>query len=142
MEKQLIEARESYQLKCYLELLAELENLHQISKMRLFYRKIRENTKRASDPQFVIHNPNATIKNPVFSSTKSDFLKYWLKYLTKVFAKKDFPAFIFPKNVQSGQSEENPLARSEVKSAIQLLKNLKASGFDEVTNEDIKLIEL
>ena len=110
--------------------------------MRLFYRKIWEKTKSASDRLFVIHNPNSSIKNPSFSSSKIDYLKYWLKYLTKVFAKKDFPSFILPKNAQSRQSEDSPITRGEVKSAIQVLKNLKASGIDEVTNEDIKHIEL
>ena len=57
------------------------------------------------------------------------------------FSHQNFPKFKSPQNTSYSQSADQVLSRMEVKSAIQMMKNFKAPGFDEITNEDIKLIE-
>ena len=49
--------------------------------------------------------------------------------------------FKAPKKVILSDIADKALRRTEVKSAIQMMKNFNAPGFDEITNEDINLIE-
>ena len=108
--------------------------------MRLFYRKIQEKTKISSDPSFVVWDSKSSTSDPVFSSTKEEFLGYWVHYLTDIFAQAESQVFKTLRKVNPENARLN-LLKSEVISSIQVLKNLKAAGIDEITNEDIKLTE-
>ena len=141
LENKVNEARKSYELQKLLNLLDQLQDLHQLSKIRLFYKEIRMKSKNLSDPSFVIWNPKSDTSNPVFSSNKEDYLEFWTQYLTKAFSNQDFPKFKAPEKIPSSDNADQPLNKTEINSAIQMMKNFKAPGFDEITNEDIKLIE-
>ena len=108
--------------------------------MRLFYSKIQEKTKISSDPSFVVWDSKSSKSDPVFSSTKEEFLEYWVHYLTDIFAQAESQVFKTLRKVNPENARLN-LLKSEVISSIQVLKNLKAAGIDEITNEDIKLTE-
>ena len=141
MENRIREARTQYQRKTLLDFLDKLESLDQINKMRTFYAKIRKKTKNIIDPSFVIWDPNSPRENPSFSSTKDEYLEYWVRYMEITFEHNTIATFRTPMNCTFSIKQDSPLGKEEVKNAINMLKNLKAAGVDEITNEDIKLIE-
>ena len=109
--------------------------------MRTFYSKIIKKTNKTIDPSFVIWDPDSPRENPKFSSTKVEYLEYWVRYMEITFAHNMTTTFTIPKNSIFSIKQDGPLKKEEVKNAINLLKNHKAAGVDEITNEDIKLIE-
>ena len=156
LEKELRLKRDSFETKTLLQLILRLENLHQVQKMRLFYKKVKERTHPQTNPTFVIHNPDSPHDNTIFSCTKQEYLNFWEKYLGRTFANTSDNAFNaipklpklsilrFPKKTSNSPQTDmdNPLTETEVRLAIKSLKNMKAAGLDEITNEDIKLIEM
>ena len=153
LENDLRKIKNAYETKSLLDLICRLEGLHQTQKMRLFYRKVKERTKPRTNPTFVIRNPDSPIKHPIFSTTKKEFINFWTRYLEKTFER---PSNQFTKETwDSSQplvqlhlnkpsphsSLDKPLTKAEVCMAIKSLKGMKAAGLDEITNEDIKLIE-
>ena len=153
LERDLRLKRETFESKMLLKLVVRLESLHQVQKMRLFYKKVKEHTNPITNPIFVIHNPDSLPNNPTYSTTREDYLNFWKKYLEITFGsaanntdnhkpRNSSNWMLENKKSDSSQSElDKPLAGSEVGLAIKTLKNMKAAGLDEITNEDIKLIE-
>ena len=76
-----------------------------------------------------------------FSSTKKGDLDFWTQYLTKVFSRQDFTNFKAPEKSLFVESAYQVLSKMAAKSAIQKMKNFNEPGYDEITNEEIKLIE-
>ena len=143
--------RNNYQTQTLSNLLSRLERLHQVNKMRLFYRKIKKKPQAATNPTFVIWNPDSCPKNPTFSNCKDEYIGFWTRYLEKVFAQhsplninlvdKYPPSLSHPYSDNVASSVLDKLIPlSEVQKAIDSLKNWKAAGLDEITNEDIKLV--
>ena len=155
LESDLRQKRESFETKTLLQLILRLESLHQVHKMRLFYKKVKENTNPDTNPIFVIHNPDSPPNNPVYARNKHEYLNFWEQYLVKTFRSASdsigdhmprlstsSKSMLQNKKSHCSQSDlDKPLAASEVCLAIKTLKNMKAVGLDEITNEDIKLIE-
>ena len=154
MERNLRLKRDSFETKTLIQLIVSLESLHQVQKMRLFYKKVKEHSNPDTNPTFVIHNPGSLPNKPVYSTTKHEYLNFWETYLKKTFGFASKTICHKPKLLSSPnwmlqnkkfdcpQTDlDKPLAVSEVCSAIMTLKNMKAAGRDEITNEDIKLIE-
>ena len=108
--------------------------------MRAFYHEVKKKTNPPADPTYVIWNPDSSKISPSFSSTKVEYLEYWAKYLEKTFQNNSISSFNERPREQSS-SKEDQLTESEVVRAIKELKNLKAAGIDEITNEDIKMVE-
>ena len=153
LERTLRKATDAYETTALHDLIFRLEGLYHVQKMRLFYKKVKERTSPKSNPTFVIRNPNSLDTRAIYSTTKEEYLNFWTMYLEKTFAC-EYPIISYPMkgvprspsllhlNKCCPQSDMNkPLTKAEVCSAIETLKNLKAAGLDEVTNEDIKLIE-
>ena len=155
LEKDLCKKRNAFETKSLLDLISRLEGLHQVQKMSLFYRKVRERTESVTNPTFVIHNPDSPKDQPTYSTTKEEYINFWTCYLEKTF--KQAPTHGTQKtwDLSNPQTEmypikappqpqpslDKPFSISEVFMAIKSLKNLKAAGIDEITNEDIRLIE-
>ena len=89
----------------------------------------------------MIKDPYSHVATPSFSTTKDEYLEFWAKYMEKTFAHKPIPTFKPPKDYIYSKEQDGPLIKEEVMLAITMLKNLKAAGVDEITNEDIKFIE-
>ena len=154
LERELRIERNKFELKTLLDFLNRLEGLHQAQKMRLFYKKIKMRTQINTNSILVIRNPDSTPNQSYYSSTKEEYLNFWTRYLEKTFAcapscKPELtlrPVLSFnvlrdKSNSLQLSSLDQPLTRNEVSSAINSLKNMKAAGLDEITNEDIKLID-
>ena len=102
----------------------------------------------------MIRDTDSKPNNSVYSTTKDEYQKFWTRYLEKTFARDRFcnleftPRSTSPFNrikyktnsIQSFNLNKQ-LTKIEVSSAIKSLKNMKAAGLDEITNEDIKLID-
>ena len=137
------EARAKQESKEMTAFLDQLENLHQISKMRLFYKKVKGKTKNKQNPTYVIHDPKTPLKNPTFSTNKMEFLNFWKEYYENIFKTTDLPDYQPPSNASPISSFDKPLTIVEVQSAINSVsshKRHKAPGFDEITNEDLRFI--
>ena len=141
LEKQIRSARIKHQRKTLIQFLDKLESKHQVSKMRAFYHAVKKKTTPPTDPTFVIWNPDSPEKNPNFSSTKEEYLEYWARYLEKIFHCTSTSTFNQQSIDQSTNTQNQPLTNDELERAIKGLKNLKAAGIDEITNEDIKIVE-
>ena len=153
LESDLRKKRNAYDSKNLLDLICRLEGLHQIQKMRLFYQKVKERTKPLTNPTFVIRNPDSRASNPTYSTTRNEYINFWTGYLEKTFERttnrfaretwdSSHPLLKLHPNEPSSQSSlDKPLTKAEVFMAIKTLKSMKAAGLDEITNEDIKLIE-
>ena len=141
LENKIRKANTQRQKKTLLDFLNKLESLDQISKMRLFYARIRKKTNSIIDPFFVIWDPNSIRETPNFSSTNVEYLDFWVKYLKKTFVNNSIVTFTPPENPTIIMKQDSPLKMEEVRSAIIMLKNRKAAGVDMISNEDIKLIE-
>ena len=153
LEKKLRKAMDTFEINALLNLISRLESLYLVQRMKLFYKKVKERTDPASNPTFVIRNPDSLGNQDLYSTTKKQYLDFWTRYLEKTFAR-DYPKTPkhsggLPHFLSQTQSNnyatqshfDKPLTEIEVCLAIKTLKNLKAAGPDEVTNEDIKLIE-
>ena len=153
LERKLREATDTYETKDLLNLIFRLENLYHIQKMRLFYKKLKERTNPHTNPTYVIRNPDTPDNQDLYSTTKQEYLEFWTRFLEKKFACESLQSSDYNKEMSqlfrqmqcNGYSHcsdmDGPLTKSEVGFAIKTLKNLKAAGIDEFTNEDIKLIE-
>ena len=141
LEKQIRAARISHKTRTLLEFLDKLEALHQCDKMRKLYREVKKKTTNPSDPSYVIWNPKSPTSDPSFSSTKQEYLNNWAYYLETTFCMPSFPDFSISGSIPSCPNQDKPISSKEVSSAIKTLKNLKAAGVDEITNEEIKYIE-
>ena len=137
-----------------LDFLNQLKGLHQAQKMRLFYKKIKMRTQTNTNYILVIRDRDSTRNHSYYSSKKEEYLKFWTRYIEKTLACAPFcnPQLtlrpILSSNVLRDKANslqlsslDQPLTRIEVSSAINSLKNMKAAGLDEITNEDIKLID-
>ena len=143
VEKTLNLAIEKFEKDSLLRLLDRLESYHQITKMREFYRVIKRKTTPQADLSLVIWDHNSGRGNPSFSANKEDYLEHWASYLELKFAKSMNTNFSnhLNFNLISDNSQDRLITKKEVQFAILSLKNLKAPGIDEITNEDIKLIQ-
>ena len=153
LEKTLREKRNEFETNSLLELLERLEGLHQVQKMRLFYKIVKERTQPQTNPTYVICNPSSSRNSFTYSTTKEEYLNFWGMYLENKFSspslenaksQMSFPptsSLMYPMPTPSQSSMDRPLTMNEVSMAIKKLKNMKAAGMDEITNEDIKLIE-
>ena len=74
IERKLREAKAKLESKSIHSFLDKLEELHQTSKMRLFYRRVKEKTTIKPKPTYVIHDPNTSLGNPTFSNSQNEFL--------------------------------------------------------------------
>ena len=152
LERKLRDLRNVHETKTLLEFIDRLESLHQIQKMRQFYKKVKERTQPGTNKTLVIHNPESSNHNPYYSSTCDEYLKFWTRYLEMKFANSSsipcghsrMHLYSSLKRIKSKPCDSNmdkDLTKSEVCLAIRTLKNMKTAGMDEITNEDIKLIE-
>ena len=85
LEKDFCKKRNAFETKSFLDLISRLEGLHQVQKMSLFYRKVRERTESVTNPTFVIHNPDSPKDQPTYSTTKEEYINFWTCYLEKTF---------------------------------------------------------
>ena len=154
LERDLRKRRNAFETKTLLEFLTHIEDLHQLQKMRTFYQKIKMQNQNSTNPSFVIRDPDSTNEDKVYSSTKKGYLHFWSRYLEKTFAQAQFcdikviKRFGYPPSMTKVNDHSHPLSNwdkplslLEVSQAIKSLKNMKAAGLDEITNEDIKLID-
>ena len=142
LEKCMSEARIKYHTENLIKFLDELESLHQVVKMRKFYREVKKKTTEPKDPTFVIWNPISRKENPSFSKTKAEYLENWAIYLEKTFSNAGVETDSrYPTSKVSSPSQDYPIANRELINAMNDLKNMKAAGIDDITNADIKLIE-
>ena len=153
LERTLRIATDAYESAALLDLIFRLEGLYQVQKMRIFYKKVKERTSPKTNPTFVIRNPNSPDTQAIYSTTKEEYLNFWTMYLKKTFAREHSntsnPIEGVPRSLSvmhlnkrfSLSGMNKPLTKAEVWSAVVTLKNLKDAGLDEVTNEDLKLIE-
>ena len=74
LERDLRVKRNAFESKCLLNLIHRLEELHQVQKMRLFYKKVKERTEPVTNPTFVIRNPNSPKNQCRYSTTKDEYL--------------------------------------------------------------------
>ena len=142
LERKLKIARMNFDKRSLMDLLEKLESYHQLTKIRKFYSKIKQKTAPKTENSFVIWNNKSTRESPSFSATKKDYLEWWAQYLEMKFANSSDATFIPPPNSKPKDINGKPITEREVHSAIQCLKNFKAPGIDEITNEDIKLIQM
>ena len=131
---------ESRQMLAFLD---SIEELHQLSKMRLFYKKVKGKTKSHQKLTYVTHDPKTPVQNPSFSTNKMEFLTFWKEYFVKIFEATDLPDYHPPSNAPPVACFDKPLTIAEVERAIYSVssrKRNKAPGLDEITNEDLRFI--
>ena len=137
-ERKLREAKAKQESKSILSFLDKLEKLHQTSKMRLFYKKVKEITTIKPKPTYVINNPSTRLDNPTFSKSQKEFLCFWRDYFENIFRKNKKWAFKPPAGKPDTWNTDVPLTMEEVERAIITIstrKRNKAPGSDEITNE-------
>ena len=143
IERKLREAKAKLESKSIHSFLDKLEELHQTSKMRLFYRRVKEKTTIKPKPTYVIHDPNTSLGNPTFSKSRNEFLCFWRDYFENIFKTSKKWKFKYPANKPDAYSIDVPLTMEEVERAMNTIstrKRNKAPGFDEITNEDLQYI--
>ena len=69
-----------------------------------------------------------------------EYLTNWAKYLEANFSQPKITTSTHTPNIHTSEAQDGPITNSKVDHAIQKLKNHKAAGFDEITYEDVKLV--